>query len=100
LALSSRNRLLTAEERAVAPALYRALSAGLARIQDGERDAKTVRAAAIDSLQRVSEIRVQYLEVADAATMRPVEKITGPVRIAAAVWLGKVRLIDNVLFTL
>ena len=43
------------------------------------------------------EIQVQYLEVADAATMQPVEKIGGPVRVAAAVWLGKVRLIDNVL---
>ncbi|MEP6960855.1 MAG: pantoate--beta-alanine ligase [Acidobacteriota bacterium] len=97
LALSSRNRLLTSEERKVAPALYRALLAACGKISAGSKDAAEVRAAALDLLAGTPEIRVQYLEVADAATMRPVVKVAGPVRVAAAVWLGKVRLIDNVL---
>lgn len=97
LALSSRNRLLTAEDRKVAPALYRALSAARAQVQSGSSDAAEVRAAAMAILAEAPEIRVQYLEVADAATMLPVARIGGPARVAAAVWLGKVRLIDNVL---
>jgi pantoate--beta-alanine ligase len=43
------------------------------------------------------EIRVEYLEIVSAADMLPVEQITGPVRGAAAVWIGKTRLIDNIL---
>jgi pantoate--beta-alanine ligase len=39
---------------------------------------------------------VEYLEVVDPTTFEPVQTITGDVRIAAAVWLGDVRLIDNV----
>lgn len=96
LALSSRNRLLTEEQRRLAPALYRALSAARDRIQGGASPAEA-RAAALASLAGTPEIEVQYLEVADAATMQPVERVAGPVRVAAAVWLGKVRLIDNVL---
>jgi pantoate--beta-alanine ligase len=96
LALSSRNRLLTEEQRRVAPALYRALSAARDKIQGGASPAHA-REAAMVLLAATPEIQVQYLEVADAATMQPVERVAGPVRVAAAVWLGKVRLIDNVL---
>jgi pantoate--beta-alanine ligase len=45
------------------------------------------------------EIRAEYLEIVGATDMLPVEQITGPVRVAAAVWIGKTRLIDNVLCT-
>jgi len=96
LAMSSRNRLLTEEQRRLAPALYRALSAARDRIQGGATPAEA-REAALASLAGTPEIQVQYLDVADAATMQPVDRISGKVRVAAAVWLGKVRLIDNVL---
>jgi pantoate--beta-alanine ligase len=96
LALSSRNRLLTEEHRRVAPALYRALSVARDRLRAGASPA-AAREAALAVLAASPEIEVQYLDVADAATMQPVERVTGPVRIAAAVWLGRVRLIDNVL---
>lgn len=96
LALSSRNRLLTEEQRRLAPALYRALSAARDRLQGGGSPAEA-REAALGSLAGAPEVQVQYLEVADAATMQPVDQVAGAVRVAAAVWLGKVRLIDNVL---
>ena len=44
-----------------------------------------------------SRFRIEYLEIVDPGSMRPVGEITGPVRIAGAVWLGETRLIDNVL---
>jgi pantoate--beta-alanine ligase len=95
LALSSRNRLLTADDRRVAPLLYRALNIARDRLNGGASPAEA-REAAILSLKSTPQIEVQYLEVADSATMLPVEKFDRSVRIAAAVWLGKVRLIDNV----
>jgi pantoate--beta-alanine ligase len=101
LALSSRNRLLTPDDRRIAPALYKALTIARDRLVNGASPAEA-RVAAIESLKSTPQIEVQYLEVADAATMTPLDqlnkvKFDRPVRVAAAVWLGKVRLIDNVL---
>jgi pantoate--beta-alanine ligase len=96
LAMSSRNRHLSPQERRVAPALYRALCAGAA-MAAGKQRAVAVRDRIVDELERHPEIRVEYVEVVDAEEMQPVETVDGPVRIAAAVWLGKTRLIDNVL---
>jgi pantoate--beta-alanine ligase len=39
---------------------------------------------------------IDYLEVCDAGTLQPLERVTGPARVLAAVWLGDTRLIDNV----
>jgi len=97
LALSSRNRLLSAEERRVAPVLHRALSIASEKLQSGATpsDAKK---AALASLVATPQLRIEYLEVADAGTMQPVDQLHGPVRILAAAWLGGVRLIDNIRF--
>jgi len=96
LALSSRNQHLTAAEREIAPRLYQALRAAEQCIAAGETCAKAVKRAALDLLAAEPRIRVEYLEIADEDEMQPVERITGPVRVAAAVWLGRTRLIDNV----
>jgi pantoate--beta-alanine ligase len=97
LALSSRNAYLDAEGRAVAPALYRALSAARARFATGERDAAELRAAALAVLEREPTLALDYLEVVALETMRRVERAEGPACIAAACDLGGTRLIDNVL---
>jgi pantoate--beta-alanine ligase len=96
LALSSRNRLLTEDQRAVAPLIYKALSAARAALESGKTPVEA-RTEALKLVAGVPDMTVQYLEIADAATMTPVDRKTGPVRVAAAVWVGKVRLIDNVL---
>ena len=96
LALSSRNKYLNPEERAAAPALYRALKDAAARIRAGENDASRIREAAFAALEASALIRVEYFEVVDPDELQPVARIDGPVRIASAVWLGKTRLIDNV----
>ncbi|MBV6434722.1 MAG: 3-methyl-2-oxobutanoate hydroxymethyltransferase [Bryobacteraceae bacterium] len=95
LALSSRNRRLSTEERRIAPVLYRSLEAGRERIAGGETRAAKVKEAVLRQLAEAPAVRVEYIEVVDAA-MQPVAEITGAVRIAAAVWLGSTRLIDNV----
>ncbi len=96
LALSSRNQLLSAEERRIAPRLYQALCAAEQRIATGEKYAEAAKRAALETLAGEPRIRVEYVEVAGDEDMQPVEHVGGPVRIAAAVWLGRTRLIDNV----
>jgi pantoate--beta-alanine ligase len=95
LALSSRNQRLSPAERRVAPLLYQALEAARERIASGCRDAAEVKEAGLALLRAEPQIRVEYFDVADAEEMQPVEQIAGPVRVAAAVWLGATRLIDN-----
>jgi pantoate--beta-alanine ligase len=97
LALSSRNVRLTAEERRVAPALHRALEFARCKVAQGCVNAAEVRDAATALLRQEERIRVEYFEVVDADEMQPVERISGRVCIAAAIWLGGTRLIDNVL---
>lgn len=97
LAMSSRNKYLNAEERKAAPDLYRALQEAASRIRAGERDVSKIRETALGILARWSSlIRVEYLEVVDPDELQPLDVIKGPVRIAAAIWIGTTRLIDNV----
>jgi pantoate--beta-alanine ligase len=97
LALSSRNRRLTLKERALAPYLYKTLLAAQELIACGERNASVVKARAAGNLCPAPEIELEYLDLVDPDTIRPVEYIEGPVRAALAAWIGTTRLIDNVL---
>jgi len=96
LAMSSRNRLLDADSRAAAPLLYKALQLAASRIAEGATDAAEIKREALAMLANPC-IRVEYFECADPVFMEPVQQIEGPIRIAVAAYLGKIRLIDNVL---
>ena len=97
LAMSSRNRHLTADERRMATCLYRSLQEASRMIAGGERNAATVRQAAAAAIDHSDALKLEYLEIVDPDTMQPVDQIAAPVRIAGALWVGKTRLIDNVL---
>ena len=97
MAISSRNEHLGAEERQVAPVLYRALRVARQRIGDGDRDPLLPKNAALKVLGFEPMVRVEYFEIVNPDDMQPVDEITGPVRAAAAIWIGDTRLIDNVL---
>jgi pantoate--beta-alanine ligase len=97
LALSSRNRYLSTEERAAAPALYRALREGQARVEAGERDASTIRAAMEELLVAEPLVGPEYVSVADGRTLRELERIDpGDVLLSLAARVGSTRLIDNI----
>lgn len=98
LALSSRNWLLSGEERVLAPVLFQVLRQAQERIAAGARDTAAVRQEAVAALDQ-HRIRVEYLEIVDPDSMQPVTRIDAPVRVAAAIWLGATRLIDNLLCT-
>jgi pantoate--beta-alanine ligase len=96
LALSSRNVYLAPEERTVAPVLHRALQAAQKMIEAGERNPAAVKDAATKILASEKQVKPEYFEIVDTVEVQPVSKISGEVRIAGAIWLGKTRLIDNV----
>lgn len=99
LALSSRNRRLTAEDRAASVAVPRALQAAVDALARGERDPVALEQAALAVLEREPRGRVEYVQVFDADRLTPLEVVDSRAVIAAAVWFGDVRLIDNMLLT-
>ena len=95
LALSSRNAYLSADERARAVALPRALEVAGQAIGDGGQAAEAL-AAARASLEAAGFARIDYVALVDAATLEPLEEPRGAMRLIAAATLGTTRLIDNV----
>jgi pantoate--beta-alanine ligase len=99
LAMSSRNALLGQKERRAAVALSQALIAAQDALAGGERSAREVRAAALAVLENEPLARVEYVDVVDPVTLQPVARVERDARIALAVWIGGVRLIDNARLT-
>jgi pantoate--beta-alanine ligase len=95
LALSSRNRYLSAEQRGWALTLSRALRAAEASIGRGETNGDSVRAAIEETLRSAPGVRLDYVEVVRPDTLEPVDSIAVGDLIAVAAWVGDTRLIDN-----
>lgn len=94
LALSSRNRYLTPEERTVAPVIHRALTTAAIAIKAGAvPDAAAAEAEA--TIARAG-LKVDYVAARNAETLAPLASPDEPVRLLAAAWLGTTRLIDNI----
>ncbi len=93
LALSSRNRFLSADERAVAPLLHATLAHAAARISDGAPILPALDAAKL-TLQD-AKFTPDYVTLVGAETLEPLDMFTKPARLIAAARLGSVRLLDN-----
>jgi len=106
LAMSSRNRYLSSEEREVALVLYRSLSLARKLIDEGERDADSVISQmkglieAVRSPRRGPLAKIDYVEIVDAHNLEKLTKIKGNVLIALAVFIGNTRLIDNTMLAI
>ena len=94
LAMSSRNRYLSAEERAIAPRIHATLKGAAARIDQGDRDYPSLMAWGAAQL-RAATLQPDYFEIRDALTLLEPTASTGEVVILVAARLGKARLIDN-----
>lgn len=99
LAMSSRNRLLTAEERAEAPALFQALTLAQNMLLD-EATPEQAKAAVVDYLTQRPAFVLDYIEAVNTDTLQPISELQPPGKTALciAAHLGQVRLIDNVVF--
>ena len=99
LALSSRNGYLTAEQRKIAPALYKVLSSIADKLQVGERDLDEIIAIAGQELNEKG-FRADDIQIRDADTLLEVSENSKRAVILVAAWLGDARLIDNKLVEL
>jgi pantoate--beta-alanine ligase len=98
IALSSRNRYLSASERKGALVLYQGLQAASDAYEQGERSPKVLRRTVLKALIQDPYIDVDYVSAADVATMDELHEVTDqPMLLSLAARVGKTRLIDNVI---
>lgn len=97
LALSSRNEYLNSEERKAALVLHKSLQEVKKMIKEGERTSSVIIKKIEEIIGREPLARVDYVEIADSQELNPVEKIEKEALIALAVFVGKTRLIDNMI---
>lgn len=97
LAMSSRNKYLSPEERQAATVLYRALAAAESAWRAGEKRGETLRAIMTATVAQEKLARLDYASVADPMTMIELEHISAQALFSLAVFVGKTRLIDNFL---
>lgn len=95
LAMSSRNRYLSEQERAAAPALYRALQAGAEAVREGATGPQA-EAVVREALAAEPLLRLQYVAAVHPETLAPADRAGPPMVLAAAAHLGRTRLIDNI----
>jgi len=95
LAMSSRNIYLDARERQAALVLNRSLNAARSAYEKGERNASVLRKLVTDLINAEPLARLQYVSCADNETLMELVSLTGKTLLSMAVFLGKTRLIDN-----
>ncbi len=97
LAMSSRNVYLDPEQRKAATVLSRALQAAKKTYENGERDAEKLRGKLKEVLASEPLAQVQYVSCADYDTLEELNTVTGKALLSMAVFIGKTRLIDNLI---
>ncbi len=96
LAMSSRNRLLSSEERKVAPFIYKTLQE--AKLRRNHICANPLRQMIINIFESNEQFRLEYFDIVNDETLQPISVWNDKIGTVAcvAVWLGRVRLIDNI----
>lgn len=97
LAMSSRNKRLSSDEKERARAINIALKSACEAFIKGEKDATILTAIAKSMIEKEPSIRIEYLNIVDPETLEDIKIINNKALIATAVWLGNVRLIDNIM---
>ncbi|MEY2614912.1 MAG: pantoate--beta-alanine ligase [Verrucomicrobiota bacterium] len=97
LAMSSRNVYLTAEERRQAPLIQQALREAERKLRTQSISRKNLQKSIQNWIEQGSMAKVDYVAVVDPKTLQPKEPTSLPVLLAAAVFFGPTRLIDNIL---
>nr|WP_274600279.1 pantoate--beta-alanine ligase [Persephonella atlantica] len=97
LAMSSRNKYLTGNERISALSLYRALMKAKELFENGERTPERIKEEMKKIILSYPEVReIQYIEIVDSESLKPVKKVKKGDTVALAVFVGNTRLIDNI----
>jgi pantoate--beta-alanine ligase len=96
LAMSSRNAYLNAEERKKAVCLYRSLRLAKDLFRRGERDSDRIIKSMRDFIKKQGKAKIDYVSIVDTKGLEDIQRISKKALVAVAVWIGKTRLIDNV----
>ena len=99
LAMSSRNSYLSFKERADATVLYKSLGKAKAMIKQGIINPSRIILVLRKMILKKKTARIQYIKIVDLNELKPVKRIQGKVLVALAVWIGRTRLIDNIIIT-
>ncbi len=99
LALSSRNKYLSDDQRNSALLLSKAMRACEKMVQDGLLETSVLKSHMMKILGQSEDIKVEYLEIVDSSTLAPVERVGGTSMAAAAIYVGQTRLIDNAILS-
>jgi pantoate--beta-alanine ligase len=97
LAMSSRNNYLSPRERQEAPILFRALETAKSLIKYGNLNADEIRLKIRQIISSTPSAEIDYIGIVDSETLEPVDTISPDSLIALAVYIGKTRLIDNII---
>ena len=96
LAMSSRNTRLRACERSDAVVLFQALKSAQRLVSSGLTDTEKIKKILEDFIGHKESAKIDYVEIVDKASLEPVNRIEKEALLALAVYIGKVRLIDNI----
>ncbi len=96
LALSSRNKYLSQQERRNAPLIYKSLQQAIKLINDGIVSPEIVSKQIEHILNEIPHVKIDYIAIVNGETFEPVEQIDHETVIAVAVYIGRTRLIDNI----
>jgi pantoate--beta-alanine ligase len=97
LAVSSRNKYLTEEQKQEAAYIYKSLQKCQEMIEAGTKDAGVIISEMQKALNQVLSIEIEYVSIVDARTLQSIDRIAGKILAAIAVRIGPARLIDNIL---
>ncbi|MDP3041208.1 MAG: pantoate--beta-alanine ligase [Candidatus Omnitrophota bacterium] len=97
LALSSRNEYLGEQERKDALVLFRALNLAKVLIRGGAKDTVRIISRLKQLINKHKNVKIDYIAVMDSMNLKPLKRVTGNSLVALAVYIGKTRLIDNIL---
>ena len=97
LAMSSRNRNLTPEQRKIAPAIYKSLQKAVELLKN-KNSSESVKLLIVNQLDNIEGINVEYFEISDFETLQPINELSeGKTALCIAAFMGTTRLIDNVI---
>ena len=97
LAMSSRNKYLTKSEKKDATILYKSLELAGKMADSGEREVKKITKAMKDLIAKIPSVKIEYISIVDMKLLQKVTSISGEVLVALAAFIGKTRLIDNII---
>jgi pantoate--beta-alanine ligase len=98
LAMSSRNKYLSPENRRRSGVIYKSLEKAREAAASGEKKAADIRSS-VENILLEEEVKIDYIEIVDPVTLESIKELDGKALVAVAVFIGGTRLIDNMVIT-